>query len=83
MINRVEVIGRFHAAEADDMNTGGAAAGADFTAMAATLRHCRQRPPPGPSPTFGASSARAWTPSRQPSAQTTSQPQGMNGREAS
>ena len=33
----IEVIGRFYAAEAEYMNAGGAAAGADFAAMAATL----------------------------------------------
>ena len=37
MSDPIEVIGRFYAAEADYMNAGGAAAGADFTAMAATL----------------------------------------------
>ena len=37
MSNPIEVIGRFYSAEADYMNAGGAAAGADFTAMAATL----------------------------------------------
>ncbi len=37
MSDPIEVIGRFYAAEADYMNAGGAAAGADFAAMAATL----------------------------------------------
>lgn len=37
MTNPITVIERFHAAEADYMNAGGATAGADFTAMAATL----------------------------------------------
>ena len=37
MSNPVEVIGRFYAAEADYMNAGGATAGADFAALAATL----------------------------------------------
>ncbi len=37
MSDPIEVIGRFYDAEADYMNEGGAAAGADFTAMAATL----------------------------------------------
>ena len=33
----IAVLGRFYAAEADYMNAGGAEAGADFAAMAATL----------------------------------------------
>ena len=37
MSDPIEVIGRFYGTEADYMNAGGAAAGADFTAMAATL----------------------------------------------
>ncbi len=37
MSDPIEVIGRFYAAEADYMNAGGAASGADFTTMAATL----------------------------------------------
>ena len=37
MSDPIEVIGRFYSAEADYMNAGGAAGGADFTAMAATL----------------------------------------------
>ena len=37
MSDPIEIIGRFYAAEADYMNAGGAAAGADFAAMAATL----------------------------------------------
>lgn len=37
MSDPVAVIGRFHAAEADYMRAGGAATGADFTPMAATL----------------------------------------------
>ena len=37
MSDPIEVIGRFYSAEADYMKAGGAAAGADFTAMAATL----------------------------------------------
>ncbi len=37
MSDPIEVIGRFYAAEAEYMNAGGAAAGADFAAMAATL----------------------------------------------
>ena len=37
MSDPIEIIGRFYSAEADYMNAGGAAAGADFSAMAATL----------------------------------------------
>ena len=37
MSDPIDVIGRFYAAEADYMNKGGAAAGADFTSIAATL----------------------------------------------
>ena len=37
MNDPIEIIRRFYRAEADYMNAGGAAAGADFTAMAATL----------------------------------------------
>ena len=37
MSDPAEVIGRFYAAEAEYMNAGGAGAGADFAAMAATL----------------------------------------------
>ena len=37
MSDPVAVIGRFYAAEAEYMNAGGADAGADFAAMAATL----------------------------------------------